>query len=451
LARCFSSLSVVILGLVLAVPAPALGQEDIDEILSGFEADDGAGESVDDILSGFDEAGTNPAVEAEPVETQPAPRWDRSGLSQLRFQVRPELHWRPAPGWAARISGSLFYDASYQLAGRSQFPDRLLRHQETEAEFRDTYLRGQLGPRVDIKLGRQILAWGKSDNLRVVDVLNPLDLREPGRTDIEDLRLPVTMLRTDYYLSNWSLTLAAIPEIRFDKLPVYGSEYYPGNNPAPPEQVPGDGGSNTEYAMALQGVMSGWDLSLHLARIFDDEAYLVLEEDSAERRHSRLDMAGVAGNVALGNWLIKAELARLDGKRYAAAPGEKFSRSDALLGLEYRGFDNTSLSLERVLRHIHDYDSRLEAGPAGHDRNTWQSALRFSGDYWRDRLQLVALVTRWGYSLDEGGYTRLQGGYELRQALVGTVGVVLYHNAEREPFASYANNDHLFLRLEYDF
>ena len=36
------------------------------------------------------------------------------------------------------------------------------------------------------------------DNLRVTDVLNPMDLRVPGLTDIDDLRLPVTMIKLDY-------------------------------------------------------------------------------------------------------------------------------------------------------------------------------------------------------------------------------------------------------------
>jgi len=470
----FRRLAIALAACLCLCPAGAQEPEDIDDVLSDFEEQGKSTGSVDDVLSGFDEAGPDPQGEPEAAPTsrswdlrgdasvsaaynyalpRPEPgEPDRRGLSQLRFQLRPELHWRPAPGWAAKISGSLFYDAAYRLAGRSQFPDQLLRHQESEAEFRETFLRGQLGSQVDIKVGRQILVWGKSDNLRVVDVLNPLDLREPGRTDIEDLRLPVTMLRGDYFpTTNWSLTLAVIPEIRFDKLPVYGSEYYPGDTPAPPEDVPGDGGSHTEYALAIQGVMSGWDLSLHLARLFDDEAYLALENDRAERQHSRLDMAGVAANLAVGNWLLKGELARLDGKRYFAGPGEDFARTDALLGLEYGGFDNVTLSLETALRHLHDYEPGLGLGPTGVDQNTWQTALRFSGDYLRDRLELVLLAVRTGASLDDGGYTRTQLGYELRQALLATVGLVLYHGGKREPFASYADNDHLLLRLQYSF
>ena len=67
----------------------------------------------------------------------------------------------------------------------------------------------------DLKAGRQIVVWGRMDNIRVNDVLNPLDLRIPGLTDIEDLRLPVFMTRVDYYLANIALTGYLIHERRY--------------------------------------------------------------------------------------------------------------------------------------------------------------------------------------------------------------------------------------------
>ena len=60
------------------------------------------------------------------------------------------------------------------------------------------------------KLGRQIVNWGRSDTVRVLDVINPLDNREPGLVDIEDLRLPVTMARVDYF-PKWFWTRTFFP------------------------------------------------------------------------------------------------------------------------------------------------------------------------------------------------------------------------------------------------
>ena len=41
---------------------------------------------------------------------------------------------------------------------------------------------------------------------------------------------------------------------------------------------------------------------------------------------------GVAANAALGNWLVKGEAAVFDGLRFRDAPGETFTRLDALVG-----------------------------------------------------------------------------------------------------------------------
>ena len=172
-----------------------------------------------------------------------------------------------------------------------------------DLELRDTYIQGNLLPSLDIKVGRQIVVWGKSDNLRVCDVLNPLYLREVGMTDIRDLRLPVTMARLDYYWSNWNVSGMAIPEIRFNDLPVYGGDFYFQDGPMLEEEIPENSIENMEYAVALNGIFSGWDIAFYYADIYDDAPYLYLEsmdlispgpppvyQPNLVLKHARLDM-----------------------------------------------------------------------------------------------------------------------------------------------------------------
>ena len=94
------------------------------------------------------------------------------------------------------------------------------------------------------------MVWGKSDNLRVTDVLNPLDNREPGLVDIEDLRLPTTMTKLDLYLGDWNLSGMVVHEVRFNKAPALGRRLLspgllppgrgdPGLRPQPPGVRPG--------------------------------------------------------------------------------------------------------------------------------------------------------------------------------------------------------------------
>ena len=430
----------------------------LDDLLSGFETED----------SGFDDVVIEQPVEPDKTwrfsadinlistygyaRSEPAPgNTDYGKWAQLRIKVRPEFWFQISDDWDAKISGSAFYDFAYKVVGKEAFANPILNDSENEAEFRDTYLQGKLASNLDIKLGRQIVVWGKSDNLRVVDVINPLDNREPGQVDIEDLRLPLNMARFDYYVDKWNLSALAIYEVRFDKNPVWGSDYYPATTPLPPEHVPGDGGSNSEYALALNGRMQGWDISFHLARLWDDRAHLSTENYQPILLHSRLNMAGVAANIVAGNWLYKAELAALDGLEFSVLPKEEFSRFDLMLGVEYSGFDNTTLSLESLVRHVNDWQKQLVTDPLPAQENLYQTAFRYNADFFHSRLNTVLLVMRFGSDLDDGGFTRLQFKYELRDALSLTLGSVVYHGGNQVPFEMISDNDRLFLDLKYSF
>ncbi|MCP4695895.1 MAG: hypothetical protein GY862_03450 [Gammaproteobacteria bacterium] len=313
----------------------------------------------------------------------------------------------------------------------------------------EAYLQGSLAKHLDLKIGRQIVVWGKSDNLRVSDVLNPLDGRERGMVDIEDLRRPLFMSKLDYYHGNWNVSALAIHEIRFNKTPVYGSDYYPFARPQPPEAVPDSGGANTEYALALNGIFSGWDLALYRARFFDDQPYrATLPGGAGELRHSRLTMTGLAANIAMGNWLFKGEAARFDDVRYTELPGEANKRSDFLLGVEYTGFHDTALSLEAVNRHLHLSASNL-ADVNLKKRDEFQGAFRYQGDFMHSRLHLVLLAAVMGNG--GGGFTRFTAAWDLADALTVTGGLIVYRSGNTIPFNAIGDNDRLFAELKYSF
>ena len=58
------------------------------------------------------------------------------------------------------------------------------------------------GP-VDIRIGRQILAWGETDNFRLLDNINPLDNSFGGFfLPLDERRLPLDMLRGSYHFGS---------------------------------------------------------------------------------------------------------------------------------------------------------------------------------------------------------------------------------------------------------
>ena len=153
----------------------------------------------------------------------------------LRTRAGLQLDLTLPHAWQARVAGSGFYDYAYLINGRGEYTNKVLDRYEWDADVGELWVEGPLLPALDLKLGRQVVNWGRSDTLRVLDVLNPVDNREPGLLDLVDLRLPVGMAKLSYYPHpGWSVTGIAIPEIRFSIDPAYGSDFFPGPAPLPP-------------------------------------------------------------------------------------------------------------------------------------------------------------------------------------------------------------------------
>lgn len=476
--RLRSSSALISLALLLIAHAPGVtAEQSLDSVLQGFDepADNEEGvdtdSSLESVLGGFDETTEENPPETEEVKERSPLRLggaltlgaaynyahkaplddatDYRGLSRMRAKLNLEFDMDFSEKWRGHLNGYTYYDAAYRLNGRDDYNDEVLDEYESESELGEAWLQGRLSGRTDIKLGRQIVVWGKSDNIRVTDVINPLDNREPGMVDIEDLRLPLTMARIDHYIGDWGITAMAIPEIRFNKNPPSGGEYYPYPDEMPKEIVPDDSGEQTEYALAANGIFSGWDLSLYWAQLYDDSPHPVIESGIPELRHNRLTMQGLATNVAIENWLIKAEAAYFSGLEYASLPGEKLNRLDTLLGLEYAGFSDTTLSLEITNRHINHYDEALLN--EGLNEDLWQTAVRYQGDFLHARLHLLALISAFGDRLDEGGFGRYSAAYDIADALTLTGGIVSYEGGKQFPFNTIADNDRLFLDLKFSF
>jgi hypothetical protein len=266
-------------------------EEKEEEILEGFDEDTAAAEGLvseqqylPDYLSldGYFKLGSTYNMyhhQAEGTDT------DWHGLSRLRAKMVLELDAKFSESWQARVAGHGFYDFAYEIQGRDKFTQEVLDENESELELGEVWLLGRITDQLDLKAGRQIVVWGKSDNIRVTDVLNPLDLREPGLTDLENLRLPVTMTKLDYFIWGLNLSGMVIHEIRYNKDPAFGSDFFPAAQPLPTNETPDTGfdTDNTQFALALHGIFHGWDASLYGAYFYDDTPHFDVDSSGHQK------------------------------------------------------------------------------------------------------------------------------------------------------------------------
>ncbi len=356
-------------------------------------------------------------------------------FSSLRTSLFLEYNQDLWESFKLKVNANSFYDFSYLAKGREKFTQEELDSLESEIELFDAYIQGTLFDNLDMKLGRQVVVWGKSDTIRVVDVLNPLDNRRPGMVDIEDLRLSMTMAKFDYYYENWSIAPIFILEQREDKLPPFGGDF----NPSPVKVAGQKKPNEITYALNISGEFSGFDLDFYFADVYPNFEFSPRNDVNIE---NKITMYGAAATLVSGSWLIKTELAYNQDYQYVQFPNKKLDRFDALVGLEYNGIADTTISLDVADKYfVKDY---------GLKQHNYQGALRVTSDFMHETLHANYLISAFGDRFDAGGYQRAWIEYDVTDSIKTTVGVVDYLGGNLF-FDAIEDNDMLFGDFSYSF
>ena len=371
--------------------------------------------------SGTSRAASRSAARSTTVSHRSDTGTDYEGLQRLRNRANLQLDLDlPQRLEELRAEGWGFYDAAYAINGRSDYTEQVRDEYEWDAEVGEAWLAGGVGEHVDVAVGRQVVIWGRSESLRVLDVLNPLDNREPGRVDLEDIRRPVSMLNVKGYAGDWSAALIAIPEIRFDANPVVGSDFFPGT---------------FELLGAAPGPLRGHRGRGRGQRDLQRLGRLVPRRVVLERRSrgSTARSCPRASSTTGSGWSAAAATTRSGAgcssssspisMDWASSASSDKSRFDALLGVEYYGLTDTTFVVEVVERHLFDHERALRRAPNFTREDTQEIALRLSRNFWNDTLHATLVGIVLGWDARDGSIARFDLDYDVLDAL--TVGVGL--------------------------
>lgn len=436
--------------------------ESVDEALGGFDDTPVQVEkSSMDVMDGFDDSNASEvsATKESLVEGLTGKLTEQVAFSyngdkphdnftSLKSSLFLDYEHKFENGWRFKTNAKAYYDAIYDIRSDVYTRDEL-DEQRSEIRLYDAYVEGSISDKIDIKLGRQVVVWGRSDTIRITDILNPLDNRRPGMVDIEDLRLPVTMAKLDFFLGDWRVTPIAIVEQFFTITPAFGSAF----NPQPEPHIAETNYHDVTYALSVGGEFSGWDVNFYAARLRDDAGYVKFPTQPTLQptfTHDKVNMFGTALNVLSGSWLLKTELAYLNGLKYTSVQDKSFSRTDALIGLEYNGIADTMISYDFSIRHFNNYDKRLENELFLPNKNTYQHALRITSDFLNATLHANYLISLYGSKIDEGGFQRAWVKYDIADAISTNIGVVDYIGGSKL-FNTIKNSDMIFADISYSF
>ena len=221
-------------------------------------------------------------------------------------------------------------------------------------------------------LGKQQVSWGKTDGLKVLDIVNPQSFRAFILEDFDDSRIPQWMVNIETTIGEWDAQALWIPDQSYHALPDSEAYYTFTSNqfaPKPPAGVtvkqnavkrPGSIIKDSDFGLRFSRFWMGWDLSLNYLYQYDNTAlfYRQLNITPAGAvitlmpQLRRTHVFGGSFSNAFGSWVMRGELAYYT-KRYYLTDGmtdsdgiTRGSETSYVLGLDWSGLENTLLSLQ---------------------------------------------------------------------------------------------------------
>jgi len=234
------------------------------------------------------------------------------------------------------VGGTLFIDASqrwgdFSLVLQSQLqspdvdddPDLLSRH-----ALRQFHLDWR-GDRMDVRIGRQLLIWGRADRFNPTDTLTPTDFRFLT-TDFNGQRYGATGLSARYFLNaEWSVQAVALPEFSPTRLP----EGLLPEGVEPPRRIgPPVGFDEPQVGVKFERIGLGFDFSFSGYRGYSVLPAVTLADQELVQVHPRFWMLGADFAATVDQWGFRGEFAWIDyrdANRYANrnGNGDRYSTS----------------------------------------------------------------------------------------------------------------------------
>jgi hypothetical protein len=254
-------------------------------------------------------------------------------------------------------------DVAFLVEGWTALDGRLDRGDFT-GELREAYVDVRRG-RLDVRIGRQIVAWGRADGINPTDNVTGQDLTLLV-PDEDDGRLGATAVRASYHLGDVSLTALWLPEFRGHRFPL----------PAPPpgltvrDDTPRWSAGHWAARVEQTGRAVDWSLSVLRGRDLSPD--IGLERTAAgapaiRLAHHRVTVVGadVAGNA--GRFGLRAEGAYV---RTADAGGrDPYSKNPyvfLVVGGDRTFREYLNVNVQYVYRYVFE-DTALGAGLTGLD------------------------------------------------------------------------------------
>ncbi len=315
----------------------------------------------------------------------------------------------------------------------------------------------------DLRVGKQVVAWGKADGINPTDNLTPRDLTLQLPFD-EDFRFGTWSLKLDYYLDGEvSLTLFTTPFFEPTKFPLP-----PGSGFSFRADTPAQTLANSEVALKLAKTGGDFDWSLSYFRgyrLFPDVNLDGNDPSTGtiDIHYSQVDVVGADFARNLGPFGLRGEAAYFHPTGPDPSdPNQIRPYFFGVLGAD-RSFDQElNLNVQVIARFVQDFAPLAAPNPAAlqvdqlnaivnnqQDPESCEMSFRVSDNWMNETLGAevfgVIDLTR------NDGYLRPSVNYAFNDRVKGWIGYDLYYGYDNTQFGFLKPIQGLFSELRYTF
>ena len=332
---------------------------------------------------------------------------------------------------------------------------------EDSVAFHELWLE-HVGQGWDLRVGRQIIIWGKADGVQITDLISPPDYTEYITRDLDEIRMPVDAAKFRL-LGEWIDTeLIWIPVFKAvvypeDDNPWALATSYPQNFGVTKVSAdkPSTSLENSEVALKVSAYLSGIDMAASVFHTWDDMAAMHRTFSGDEQgytleftpKHHRMTVFGLEFSRPWSDYVFRGEGAWYVGRYFAtdAVELDPLPR-DALkwlVGVDWTPGNDWTVIAQLTGQSIADYEEELSA----HEHD-FTATLNISKKLLRETLTLSSML--YYHFNDTDYFYRCKAEYNVTDDLHVLVGLD-YFGGEKGQFGSYNDNSQVWFKTKYSF
>jgi hypothetical protein len=411
---------------------------------------------------------------AETVETVAEEAAQAGELTDLLQQMRATGHWRTNYFHSSKSfdDETGFLGGTLQLKALPSLTDRV--DGKIEARITNSAIGASGATRfvllegfatvhfskADVRIGKQIVAWGRADGINPTDNLTPRDFTVMLPFE-DDQRFGTPSVRVDTFLSQeHTVTVYATPFFEPSKIPL------PADGGGFVEQKPARSLSELQSGLKLDKVGEGYDWSVSLFRGNSLLPQVVpgAGGSAQELRYDRITVLGADFARNYGRFGFRGELSYIDtSDDDGLDPGIKNPFFYWIVGVDRTFFENLNVNLQliqRRVRHFREPESfadPLERGTAVQNaifngqRDHVGNGISFRiSNQWLNETLEAEIFAAVNFERSNS-FLRPLVTYAFNDQWKGTLGAEIYRGPIVTPYGSLKVNRGAFVELRYGF